>query len=67
MELSKSELFELFDDLIVKSWNNDPRLTTEIVKGDDIYKSYRYSLLETMVDKNVLAEWVEYLQNKLTN
>lgn len=67
MELSRSELFELFDDLIVKSWNSDPRLTTEIVKGDDTYKAYRYNLLETMIDTKVLAEWVEYFQNKTTN
>lgn len=62
--MTKTELLDKLQDLLVENWNRDTALSTQIAKGDDVFKVYYKNTLETLVTKEILADWIEYFESK---
>lgn len=63
--MTKTELLNKLQDLLVENWNADKYLSTKIAKGDDVFKSYYKNTLESMLTDEIIADWVQYFEKKL--
>lgn len=51
--------------LILESWNADPRLTLEMVDGDELHKRHTTNMLWSMLPDEVAEDWIAYYRRKL--
>jgi hypothetical protein len=56
---------KILSELILKSWNADPLISTKMVDGDDLHKRHTLNMLWTMLPDDVAEDWIDYYRRKL--